>query len=531
MPQAILSVHDKTGLVEFAGKLSKLGWSILASGGTAKALKAAGIAVEEIADYTGAPEILGGRVKTLHPAVHGGILARAASEDLDEIRKLGYKAVDLVVVNLYPFEKTVADPGSCRSDAIEQIDIGGVALIRAGAKNHERVSVICDIVDYEPVLKEIESAGSVSETTRRNLAAKAFARTASYDAAIAAWLAGQTRAAPGPQSSVHARAASLPQTADPRSLEVSFTLSGWKTQELRYGENPHQSAELYSFEKGRGPLGGRVLQGKELSYNNILDLDAAWHAVNRFQRPAIVVVKHLSPCGIAEAESADEAALHEVLERAIACDPISAYGGVIAANSIFTADCVRSLGKLFAECVAAPGFDDEALELLAKKKNLRLVIPGKGTQRSEIRTVLGGFLRQDVDAGDPEEIQWRAVSKRAPTEIELRDLRFAWKACMSVKSNAIVFAKGGATVGIGGGQPNRVDSVRIAAQRAGGKAAGSVLASDAFFPFPDSVEEAAKAGITAIAHPGGSIRDPESLEAADRAGIAMVLVGVRHFRH
>ncbi|MFA6366353.1 MAG: bifunctional phosphoribosylaminoimidazolecarboxamide formyltransferase/IMP cyclohydrolase [Candidatus Hydrogenedentales bacterium] len=513
MPQAIISVYDKTGLVEFAGKLSMLGWSILASGGTAKALHGSGIAVEEIADYTAAPEILGGRVKTLHPAVHGGILARAAGEDLDEIRKLGYKAVDLVVVNLYPFEKTVADPACGRSDAIEQIDIGGVALIRAGAKNHERVTVLCDITDYEPVLSELKSAGSVSEATRKNLAAKAFAKTASYDTAIATWLADQAN------------------SADSKREEPIFTLSGWKVQDLRYGENPHQSAELYAFEKGKGPLGGHILQGKELSYNNILDLDAAWHAVGRFRNPAAVVVKHLSPCGIAEAESADHAFLHEVLERAIACDPISAFGGVIAVNAVFTADCARSLGKLFAECIAAPGFDDEALDILARKKNLRLVIPGNGIQRTEIRTVLGGFLRQDVDAGDPEETRWNTVSKRAPTETELRDLRFAWKACMSVKSNAIVFAKGGATVGIGGGQPNRVDSVRIAAQRAGAKAAGSVLASDAFFPFPDSIEEAARAGITAVAHPGGSIRDAESIEAADRAGIAMVLVGVRHFRH
>lgn len=524
MPQAIISVYDKEGLVDFASGLARLGWSILASGGTAKALKRAGIPVEEIADYTGAKEILGGRVKTLHPAIHGGILARGSGGDLDEIKQLGYKAVDMVVVNLYPFEKTVADPACGREEAVEQIDIGGVALIRAAAKNHERVAVLCDSADYKPILEEIESTGAVTEATRRKLAAKAFISTSAYDAAIAEWMAVDA-------AKIGASGAEDTMAGAPSAIEAPFLLRGWKSQSLRYGENPHQSAELYSFEKGAGPLGGRALQGKELSYNNILDLDAAWHAVGRFAKPAVVVVKHLSPCGIAESETGDEATLPAVLESAIACDPISAFGGVIATNAAFTARCVASLGGLFAECIAAPSFDEEALALLAKKKNLRLITPGVGMQRNEVRTVLGGFLRQDVDAGDPAETQWSVVSKRAPTEDELRELRFAWKACMSVKSNAIVFAKGGATVGIGGGQPNRVDSVRIAAQRAGEKAIGSVLASDAFFPFPDSVEEAAKAGVTAIAHPGGSMRDGESIAAADKAGMAMVLVGVRHFRH
>jgi len=524
MPQAIISVYDKEGLVDFASGLARLGWSILASGGTAKALKMAEIPVEEIADYTGAKEILGGRVKTLHPAIHGGILARGSGGDLDEIKRLGYKAVDMVVVNLYPFEKTVADPACGREEAVEQIDIGGVALIRAAAKNHERVTVLCDSADYKPVLEEIESKGAVTEATRRRLAAKAFIGTSAYDAAIAEWMTADAAKFRASEPENEAADTAL-------AIEAPLILRGWKSQSLRYGENPHQSAELYSFEKGAGPLGGRVLQGKELSYNNILDLDAAWHAVGRFGRPAVVVVKHLSPCGIAEAETADIASLPTVLERAIACDPISAFGGVIATNAPFTARCVESLGTLFAECIAAPSFDEDAMALLAKKKNLRLLIPGAGKQSDEVRTVLGGFLRQDVDVGDPAETEWRIVSKRAPTEDELRELRFAWKACMSVKSNAIVFAKGGATVGIGGGQPNRVDSVRIAAQRAGEKAIGSVLASDAFFPFPDSVEEAAKAGVRAIAHPGGSMRDSESIAAADKAGMAMVLVGVRHFRH
>jgi phosphoribosylaminoimidazolecarboxamide formyltransferase/IMP cyclohydrolase len=518
MPQALLSVYDKTGLSEFAAGLARLGWSILASGGTSRTLRDSGIAAEEIADYTGAPEILGGRVKTLHPAVHGGILARAAGSDLADIARMGYKAIDLVAVDLYPFERTVADPDCAYADAVEQIDIGGVALIRAAAKNHERVAVLCDVADYGRVLGEIEAAGAVSEATRKALAAKAFAKTAAYDAAIAAWLA--------------AKSADTAAEAAPAASAVElFELRGWKAQDLRYGENPHQAASLYTFTPGAGPLGGRVLQGKELSYNNILDLDAAWHAVGRFARPAIVVVKHLSPCGIAESLADGPASLADALERAIACDPISAYGGVIASNRPFTAECVERLGKLFAECIAAPAFDAGALELLAKKKNLRLVVPGAIAQRHEVRTVLGGFLRQDIDAGDPPGVEWRAVSKRAPTGAELADLAFAWKACMSVKSNAIVFASGSATVGIGGGQPNRVDSVRIAARHAGAKARGAVMASDAFFPFPDSIEEAAAAGVTAIVHPGGSIRDEESIRAADAAGIAMVVTGVRHFRH
>lgn len=515
MPMAIISVYDKTGLVEFAGSLEKLGWNILASGGTAKALRGAGVGVREIADYTGAPEILGGRVKTLHPAIHGGILARGAGGDFEEIGHLGYEAVDLVVVNLYPFERTIADPSSGYEDCVEQIDIGGVALIRAAAKNHGRVTVVCDISDYRAVLDELNAQGSVPETMRQRLAAKAFAHTALYDTAIGSWLAGKSEKI---------------DAADEK-VALPYVLRGWKAQGLRYGENPHQSAELYCLENGAGPLGGRVLQGKELSYNNILDLDAAWHAAGRFSRPAAVIVKHLSPCGIAESRSDDSAALPAALSLAIESDPVSAFGGVIATNVAFTAECVRRLGGLFVECIAAPGFDDEALVLLAKKKNLRLVVPGPGKQHSEIRTVLGGFLRQDIDAGDPSGIEWRTVSKRAPTDAELCDLRFAWKACMSAKSNAIVLALGGATVGIGSGQPNRVDSVRIAAQRAGKRAKASVLASDAFFPFPDSVEEAARAGVTAIVHPGGSMRDAESVDAADKAGIAMVVTGVRHFRH
>ena len=352
MPLAIISVHDKTGLAEFAGDLEKLGWSILASGGTAKVLKVAGIGVREIADYTGAPEILGGRVKTLHPAIHGGILARGSGGDFEEIGRLGYEAVDMVVVNLYPFERTIADPSSSYEDGVEQIDIGGVALIRAAAKNHGRVTVVCDIADYRAVLDELKGQGSVSETTRRKLAAKAFAHTALYDTAIGSWLAGKAEKEDGTEG----------------KIAFPHILRGWKVQGLRYGENPHQSAELYSFERGAGPLGGRVLQGKELSYNNILDLDAAWHAAGRFSRPAAVVVKHLSPCGIAESQSGSASSLPDALSRAIECDPVSAFGGVIATNAVFTAECAQRLGSLFVECIAAPGFDEEALALLSKKK-------------------------------------------------------------------------------------------------------------------------------------------------------------------
>ncbi|MCX7027323.1 MAG: bifunctional phosphoribosylaminoimidazolecarboxamide formyltransferase/IMP cyclohydrolase [Spirochaetes bacterium] len=519
MPTALLSVYDKKGLVEFARTLAGLGWKFLASGGTSKALKEAGFEVEEISAYTGVPEILGGRVKTLHPAVHGGILARADERDLREIESLGYRPIDLVVVDLYPFVKAAADPSSTREGIVEKIDIGGVALIRAAAKNHGRVAIICDQTDYGAVGEELARAGSISEGTRKRLAAKAFGMTAAYDAAIASWLESDLGDA---------------------SAFTKFTLKGFKALDLRYGENPHQKAQLYSFEERAGPLGGKILQGKELSYNNILDLDAAWYAVGRFEGPAVVLVKHLSPCGIAAVNRRAEASgrggsgiqtLSEALSAAIACDQVSAYGSVIACNAPFDVPCVKALGKLFVECIAAPAFADEALALLSARKNLRLVIPGTGIKTSEVRTVLGGFLLQDVDLGDPAGIDWKVVSRRQPTAAELEDLAFAWKACMSVKSNAIVLAKGGATVGIGGGQPNRVDSVRIAASRAGEKAKDSVLASDAFFPFPDSIGEAAKAGVTAIAHPGGSIRDGDSLKAADEAGMAMVLTGVRHFRH
>jgi phosphoribosylaminoimidazolecarboxamide formyltransferase/IMP cyclohydrolase len=511
MPVALISVSDKTGLVEFAGGLARCGWGLLASGGTAAALRQAGLAVQEIAEYTRSPEILGGRVKTLHPAVHAGILARALPEDDADLLKITAQRIDLVVVNLYPFVQAISRPGATLAEAVENIDIGGVALIRAAAKNHARVAVVADPADYPAVLGEIEAGGEVSAPTRSRLAARAFRLTAAYDAAIAGYLGGQeTPADP---------------LADPgRPLELRLH----PVQTLRYGENPHQGAALYGYQPGSGPLGGSVLQGKALSYNNLLDLDAAWRAALSFERPAVAIVKHLSPCGIACADS-----LAAAFPAALACDPVSAFGGVIASNRPCEAGFAAALGDLFVECIAAPGFSPQALEILSGRKNLRLVdMPGLALSPGfELRSVNGGVLAQSPDLGDPPGAEWRVVSARQPTEDELAALRFAWKACQHVKSNAIVFAQGEATVGIGGGQPNRVDCVRIAAARAGERARGAVMASDAFFPFPDSIEEAARAGVTAVVSPGGSLRDEQAIAAADAHGLAMIFTGVRHFRH
>jgi phosphoribosylaminoimidazolecarboxamide formyltransferase/IMP cyclohydrolase len=509
MPKAILSVHDKTNLIPFARGLHSLGWTLIASGGTARALRENSIPVTEVADYTKSPEILGGRVKTLHPAIHGGLLARGTAQDLNELQQLDWDYIDLVAVNLYPFEETIAKPDVTLDDAIENIDIGGVTLIRAAAKNFRRVTLVCDPADYDRVLNELR-AGGIAESTRRALAVKGFALTGHYDTAIHAYLSGEGGARKG----------------------APLQLMAYPVQTLRYGENPHQQATLYSFTPDGTAFGGKVLQGKELSYNNLLDLDAAWRGAVSYGEPSIVIVKHLSPCGISSATNLRDAFLH-----ALASDPISAFGGVVAANRPFDGATAEALGELFLECIAAPGFTPEAREILARRKNLRLLeMPDlEITPRYELRTITRGLVRQDVDLGDPAGTEWKVVSKRAPTDDELRALRFAWKACQHVKSNSIVFARsfenGQTTVGIGGGQPNRVDCVKIAAERAGEKSRGAVMASDAFFPFPDSVEVAARAGITAIVHPGGSVRDAESLAAADAHDIAMIVTGVRHFRH
>jgi phosphoribosylaminoimidazolecarboxamide formyltransferase/IMP cyclohydrolase len=499
MPKALLSVYDKTGLVEFARGLAELEWELLASGGTAKLLAENGLKVIEVADYTGSPEILGGRVKTLHPAIHGGLLARNTQTDHDQLRSLGWSMIDLVAVNLYPFETTIAQPNVSLADAIEQIDIGGVALIRAAAKNHERVTLVCEPHDYPTVLTNLV-AGKLDSETRKLLALKGFRMTAHYDQAIGNYLDGS---------------------------QVE-SLSLYPIQSLRYGENPHQPAALLGFHPGDTPLGGKVLQGKELSYNNLLDLDAAWRAVVSYEKNSIVIVKHLSPCGIASADSQSAA-----YQAALASDPISAFGGIIAANRTLEAATATAISELFVECIIAPAFDEEALSILARKKNLRLVqIPNLNVEpKVEYRSVVRGILRQNVDMGDTSGENWKVVSEKQPSDEDLVSLKFAWKACQHVKSNAIVFAQGEATVGIGGGQPNRVDCVRIAARHAGDKAKGAVMASDAFFPFPDSVEEAARVGITAIIQPGGSVRDQESIDTCNRLGISMVFTGFRHFRH
>jgi phosphoribosylaminoimidazolecarboxamide formyltransferase/IMP cyclohydrolase len=527
MPTALLSLSDKTGLAELARGLLEAGWALLASGGTARAIQQAGLPVEEVAGYTGSPEILDGRVKTLHPAVHGGLLARSTQADLADLERIGARPIDLAAVNLYPFQSVVARPGATLEEAIENIDIGGVALIRAAAKNYDRVAVLTDPADYAPLLEELRERGGLSAATRCRLAVKAFALTSAYDAAIFTFLStsqfggGKTGLQERGSQAGEGRGGS-PAQGEPWSLQL------YPVETLRYGENPHQEAALYGYRQGTGPLGGQVLQGKALSYNNLLDLDAAWRAAVSFERPTVCIVKHLSPCGIASAES-----LAEAFRLALASDPLSAFGGVIASNRLFDEQVAASLGELFVECIAAPGFTPGALASLAKRKSLRLLeLPGTQLEPLfELRSVNAGLLRQSVDLGDPGNVKWKVVSSRQPGVEEWRDLRFAWKACQHVKSNAIVFAQEEATVGIGGGQPNRVDCVRIAAVRAGSRAQGAVMASDAFFPFPDSVEEAARAGITAVIAPGGSLRDAEAIAAADAAGMAMVFTGVRHFRH
>lgn len=560
MPRAILSVHDKAGLVEFARGLDALGWTLLASGGTARILRENNLPVTEVAEYTRSPEILDGRVKTLHPAIHGGLLARRRESDHAQLAQFGWDYLDLVAVNLYPFEQTIAKPDVTLDEAIENIDIGGVTLIRAAAKNYQRVTLICDPADYGRVLDELR-AGGVAEATRQELALKGFRVTSRYDAAILDYLSGITSSGQeegGHPVGAHAEGAHI-EDAHAEGAHIGAPLhaadGGWTrdgeggrgqgahigaplriaaypVQVLRYGENPHQRATLYATTPNGSPLGGMVLQGKELSYNNLLDLDAAWRAAVSFATPAVCIVKHLSPCGIAVAESICEAFRH-----ALASDPISAFGGVIASNRAFDAETANALGDLFVECIAAPSFTPEARAVLVKRKNCRLVeMPDLEIEpRYELRTITRGFLQQDVDFGDPAGTEWQVVSKRAPTDEEWQALRFAWAACQHVKSNAIVLARadagGAATVGIGGGQPNRVDCVKIAAERAGARARGAVMASDAFFPFPDSVEVAARAGITAVVHPGGSVRDAQSLAAADAANMAMAVTGVRHFRH
>ncbi len=499
MPRALLSVYDKTGLIEFAQGLHECGWALLASGSTAKILRENGLPVTEVADYTQSPEMLGGRVKTLHPAIHGGLLARDTEADHAELLTMGWDYIDLVAVNLYPFTQTIAKAGVTMEAAIEQIDIGGVTLIRAAAKNFQRVTLVCEPADYSLVLNKIQQ-NDLQETTRKQLAIKGFAVTSQYDAAITHFL------------------------ADSETTQLTV----YPQQKLRYGENPHQAATLYSFVPNEGPLGGQLLQGKELSYNNLLDLDAAWKTVLRFTKPTICIVKHLSPCGIASHEN-----LTQAYQAALACDPISAFGGIIASNTVFDETTASALGNLFVECIVAPQFTQSARAILAKRTHCRLLeIPRLTLEPlQEWRSINRGLLCQDLDIGDPTLPAWKVASQRQPTEQERLALMFAWQACQSVRSNAIVLAHGEATIGIGGGQPNRIDCVRIAAERAGENVKGAVMASDAFFPFPDCVELAAQLGVSAIIQPGGSVRDADSIAAADKAKIAMIITGTRHFRH
>ena len=511
MPRALLSVSNKEGLVDFARGLSELGWTLVASGGTSAALKKADLPVIEVSQVTGAPEMLGGRVKTLHPVIHGGILARDNEADLQEIASLQIEAIDLVVCNLYPFQDTVSRPGIKMAEAVENIDIGGVTLLRAAAKNFGRVTVICDPADYESVLAELTPEGRVPDGTRRRLAVKAFAHTRDYDTAIEAYLQRQL----------------LPPAEAPASLPASVEISMGLAQAMRYGENPHQAAGLYA-QPGVGPLGGTLLQGKPLSYNNVLDLDAAWRAVTSFEAPTVVIVKHLCPCGIA-----CHTDLPAAFRLALASDPVSAFGGVIAVNQLVTEKLAEAMKDLFVEAVTAPAFAPQAAAYFAQHKpNCRLLtIPSSVESEWEMRSVAGGVLMQAVDRGDPDPTAWKVVTKRYPSESETAALSMGWQSCQHVKSNAIVLATRNATVGIGGGLPSRVDAVKLAVSKAGDRAHGAILASDAFFPFPDGVETAAAAGIGAIIQPGGSVRDELVIAAADRLGLTMVFTGVRHFRH
>ncbi len=521
--RALLSVSDKTALEDFARALAAHGVALVSTGGTAKALAAAGLTVTDISDVTGFPEMMDGRVKTLHPAVHGGLLAvRSDPEHQAAMAAHGIGAIDLLVVNLYPFEATVAKPDAAYEDCIENIDIGGPAMIRAAAKNHHDVAVVVDVADYAAVLADLEAhRGATTLTLRRRLAQKAYARTAAYDAAISNWFAGQIG----------------------ESTPTYRAIGGTIGEPLRYGENPHQTAAFYRTADTRpGIATARQLQGKQLSYNNINDTDAAFELVAEFGavHPAVAIIKHANPCGVATGGS-----LVEAYEKALRCDPVSAFGGIVALNRTLDAEAARRIVEIFTEVIIAPDATEEAAAIVAGKKNLRLLVtgglPDPRAPGLTIRTVSGGFLAQGRDNAVVDDMDLKVVTKRAPTPAELADLAFAFRVAKHVKSNAIVYAKDGATVGIGAGQMSRVDSSRIAAWKAAeaAKAAGlpeslargSVVASDAFFPFADGLLAAAEAGATAVIQPGGSVRDDEVIRAADEAGLAMVFTGHRHFRH
>ena len=511
--RALLSVSDKTDLIPFAKSLSERGVVLLSTGGTAKALREAGLEVTDVSSVTNFPEIMDGRVKTLHPKIHGGILAdRSKAEHLQAMEDHAIEGIDLVVLNLYPFEATVAR-GAGYGETVENIDIGGPAMLRASAKNHAHVTIVTDPADYDAVLAELAANdGATTLEFRKELALKAFSLTAHYDSAISKWLASSQQ----------------------NNFPLRFSQSAQLQSVLRYGENPHQQAALYVTNPVAGTLAGaKQLQGKELSYNNLNDTDAAWALANDFDEPCVAIIKHANPCGVAIGANAVEA-----FHKALACDPVSAYGGIIATNQPLTAEFVAAMGKLFAEVVIAPSIEPAAAEALTKKKNLRLLDAG-GLLPASVKAVMttqisGGVLIQDTDSKRLSADEMKLVSATAATDEQLEDLLFAFRICKHVKSNAIVIARDGATVGIGAGQMSRVDSVRIAcwkAQEAGLSTEGAVLASDAFFPFDDNVHRAAEAGIAALIQPGGSIRDDEVIAAADKHKMVMVTTGVRHFRH
>jgi phosphoribosylaminoimidazolecarboxamide formyltransferase/IMP cyclohydrolase len=513
--RALLSVYDKTGIVELGTRLAGLGWEIVSTGGTLATLREAGVPAIAVADVTGFPEILDGRVKTLHPKIHGGLLARRELEaHRQALADHEITGIDLFAGNLYPFEKTVAGGQISEIDAVEQIDIGGPAMVRASAKNFANVIVLTDPADYDGVFAEIET-GSVSHERRRALAAKAFAHVSAYDSLVAEYLRGGTivnNTWPG---------------------ELSF--AGRLRQPLRYGENPQQRGAAYrrltAGSVTPGVLDATQLGGKELSFNNLLDADAAWGAIGGIDTPAVSIVKHNIPCGLATRASLDAA-----FAEALAGDPVSAFGGIVALNRPVDRETAQKMSEIFFEVVIAPGFDEEAVELLGKRKQLRLlempeISAASGVAPVDIRPIRGGLLVQEVDDKPADPSSWKTVSNRQPTESELRDLRFAWHAVRHVKSNAIVLARDEAVVGVGAGQPNRVESVNIAVRKAAERSTGSVLASDAFFPFPDGLEAAIAGGVTAAIEPGGSVRDDLVIAAANEAGIALVFTGVRHFRH
>jgi phosphoribosylaminoimidazolecarboxamide formyltransferase/IMP cyclohydrolase len=527
--RALLSVTDKTGLVEFARALAGHGVELVSTGGTAKALREAGLDVRDISDLTGFPEMLDGRVKTLHPKVHGGILhIRENAEHVAAVREHGIQPIDMVVVNLYAFEKTATKPGVAFTDIVENIDIGGPSMVRSAAKNFEDVAIVTSVADYAAIAEELAaSGGSLGRATRWRLAKSAFAVTAAYDTGIATTL--ESIAAPAP----HGEPAVFDSEAIPPAIRVIDPL---KTV-LRYGENPHQKAALYVDGSGRGVAAAKQLQGKELSYNNIVDLDACWELVSEFdaQDAGVAIIKHTNPCGAATGTTVLEA-----YKRALEADPVSAFGGIIGINREVDGEAAEEIAKLFVEAIIAPKFTAEALARFAAKKNLRLLeIAAGGVEAGSaarmLKQVSGGFLMQDADRHRVAEADLKVVTERAPSAEEMRALRFAWTVCKHVKSNAIVYARFsegfGQTVGIGAGQMSRVDAARFGAMKAVLPLAGTVAASDAFFPFPDGLETVAGAGATAVIQPGGSVRDGEVIEAANRLGVAMVFTGVRHFRH